>query len=136
MKRDKRPRLKKVLKLTNKIMSHPMFHSVIEEEIGIELSRQFKQLLKSKEKIDVVFYRPWWRWSRVNAYEQEGIIYLNERKFWKRSIDQWAFTVIHEITHVFGYSHNGNFRTKENLESVPYKTDSIAEHVWKTFIRS
>jgi hypothetical protein len=61
--------------------------------------------------------------SRAIAYAELPYIYFNTRKDFS-SLER-AETIAHELMHLIGYSHNGNYVTASNLESVPYKVARI-----------
>lgn len=88
--------------------------------IGIEVELYSSILPKCTRWI------PDWMCSNVNAYHdpKTGKIYLNTRNNPRQFIDM-VDTLVHERAHIW-YSHNGNFKTKENLESVPYKVGEIS----------
>jgi hypothetical protein len=68
-------------------------------------------------------YRPFNPWTKAIAYAELPNIYFNSRKSFP-AIDR-AETICHEIMHLLGYSHKGNYVTKYNLDSVPYKVAAL-----------
>jgi hypothetical protein len=49
----------------------------------------------------------------------KGAVWINLD--WEQSVEQRAGTIYHEMTHKYGWRHNGNdHKTEGNLESFPY----------------
>jgi len=70
--------------------------------------------------------------SKAIGYAKDGIIYFNSRK--SGTILDRVETIYHEITHLCGYSHNGNRVNSYNLLSVPYLASNIFKNYVKDFI--
>lgn len=74
-------------------------------------------------------YKPFWRWSRAIAYAQGNTIYFNSRKN-HDNYYELCETIAHEIMHLIGYKHKGNYVTSYNLKTVPYMVGAMfKEHV-------
>lgn len=80
------------------------------------------KLQNGPENVEVKFYTPWNPFTRAIAMTNgDGCIYLNWRKFKSRSLDEIVGTLLHEYSHLCGFKHGNNYKTKEKCEySVPY----------------
>ena len=81
-------------------------------------------------------YKPLWPWSKVNGYYKPDrdfeVIYLNSRRFAKRTYKDCAVTILHEIVHLvdnydgtyrrYGHGDNSSFG---KMESAPWKISKI-----------
>ncbi len=117
------------IKKANCVSTFPIFLGEIEEIKSFNFTedsgKEVAKNLKLGKVLKVKTYKTWNPWSKVNAYFSNDTIYLN---LWNnpRSLNEMVNTLIHEYSHLY-YSHNGNYKTKENLESVPYKIGDISE---------
>ena len=88
----------------------------------------------------VRFYKPWWPWSKVNGYynPSKGLkyIFINSRRFYKRSERSCAETILHEVIHLIDYADktrffgHGDNSPIGKSESAPWK---ISEIIIKNF---
>ncbi len=95
------------------------------------IAHYLKLTFKTYE-INVVTYKPWWRWSKAIAYVNKKNpfeIHLNAYRLPKRSIDDIVATLCHEISHSAGYGHGSNKKSKSKMNSVPYKVATIAKKI-------
>jgi ssRNA-specific RNase YbeY (16S rRNA maturation enzyme) len=95
-------------------------------EKGEEIS---KKLRSNNFPTPVISYKSKNPWSASLAYTTpaEKVIYLNLRNI-NRSQESIAETVIHEWTHLKGYSHGDNY-PKGKEDSVPYKVARLAREL-------
>lgn len=89
-------------------------------ENGLAISNK---ILSFKGEIYLRQYRPWNPWSRAIAYAELPNIYFNSRK--QMSGMDRVETIVHESMHLMGYSHMGNYVTRYNLGTVPYKVSQM-----------
>jgi len=89
-------------------------------DTGKEVSKN----LVSDKVATLLTYKSAWRWSKTNAFNDNGVIKFNVRNN-PRDMVNMVDTAIHERLH-FWYSHNGNSNTKENRESVPYAVGALS----------
>ncbi len=91
-----------------------------------DLGKDVAKNLVKKDSIHIYTYKSKNPFSKVNAYRgSNGSVYFNLRNN-PRDLKDMVNTVIHERLHIW-YSHNGNYRTTQNLLSVPYKVGDISE---------
>lgn len=90
------------------------------EDVGIIVAHKIQTFNKT---ITIKMYRPWYRWTKANAYAKDGVIYFNQYKNFP-VIDRCE-TLIHEVTHLLGYKHRTNYVTKYNLLTVPYRVSNL-----------
>lgn len=81
--------------------------------------------LKFGATATVTTYKTWSPWSKVIAKTVGKTISFNTRNN-PRDIAPMVNTLIHEYTHVLGFSHNGN-SSVENQNSISYYIGDIAE---------
>lgn len=112
----------------SKVFSDPVFlarvSSIVKYDFTTETSAQVAETIRSagEVKVNVGFYRGWF-WSRAIAYEQDGAIYFNTRKFGYGA--GGVENVAHEVMHALGYSHRGN-SPAGNENTVPWKVGQMA----------
>lgn len=66
------------------------------------------KLSSKKARVDLYtasWFAPWK--NRVFAYAENGVIYFNTRTN-PREMRELVKTAMHEVSHLWGYSHNGN----------------------------
>lgn len=106
----------------SRVFSNPVFlarvASIVKYDFTTETSAQIAETIRNagEVKINVGFYRGWF-WSRAIAYEQDGAIYFNTRKFGYGA--GGVENVAHEVMHALGYSHRGN-SPAGNENTVPW----------------
>ena len=104
------------------VMSDARFLSQVENVVSYDYTADSPAQIADKirnageVKINVGFYRGWF-WSRAIAYEQDGAIYFNTRKFGYGA--GGVENVAHEFMHALGYAHNGN-SPAGNEHTVPW----------------
>lgn len=74
--------------------------------------------------LHVVFYRPWWVFTKAVAYAEKGTIYLNKNAF--KGPAELCSTLFHELTHLepMNFKH-GFYKSRERDESVPYRVGAL-----------
>jgi hypothetical protein len=89
-------------------------------------------LRSSPAKLDITIksYKSINPFSRVIAYADGNIIFVNERKLNLPFLDR-VENIYHEMTHMIGFKHAGNYVTKFNLGTVPY----LASNIFKNYIK-
>lgn len=76
----------------------------------------------------VFFYKPKWAWSKAMGYSDGKAIHLNSRKFGSFTEADIIGLLIHEYSHIAGFSHGSNYPSEEkNKFSVPYFLSSNIE---------
>jgi len=76
--------------------------------------------------MNIVPYKTKLPWSKAIGYASGNTIYVNIRKLDLPLRDR-CNNFIHELCHLLGYSHKGNYVTEYNLNTVPYKIGSLFE---------
>lgn len=128
-------RMKKLVAVSNCVINKKSFQDElksIENFTNIEENGEhvLNKILKSKQGF-VNFYTQNWfayKFTPVHGYVNNGSdqIYINTRTFGREN-KSVVNTIVHEMSHVAGYKHQGN-SPKGNQESVPYKVGSVAEN--------
>ncbi len=78
-------------------------------------------LLTPREPVNVYTYRPWNPFSRSIAYTDGKSINFNINKIGQLSESEIAGSLLHEYSHICGFTHGNNFPSEDkNKFSVPY----------------
>ena len=79
-------------------------------------------ILRGPVDVNVFTYRPWNRWTRAIAMTNgDGAIHFNIYKIQKMNTLDMVGSLLHEYSHLAGFSHSGNYKNKDKcLYSVPY----------------
>lgn len=86
----------------------------------------YHSLFSCEDSIRIVYYRPWYRWSKAVGYYANGVIHINDRKINKLTVNDLVELIAHETCHFLGYKHKGNYKYKyDNVHSVPYMVGRI-----------
>jgi hypothetical protein len=70
----------------------------------------------------------WWITNRVEAFTDDGVIYVNTKRLSVLTTTQWAHVIAHESAHVAGYAHAGN-KCRGNEKTVPYQVGRLVQEV-------
>ena len=127
--------LRQALALVLKHYKDDAFLRVIKEidsfnhtkDCGIEVAHKIQTF---DGVITLKTYRPWYPWTKANAYRSGNAIYFNDRKSF--DVIDYAVTIYHEFLHVLGYGHKTNYVTKYNLGTVNYKVSIMFAEYIKT----
>jgi hypothetical protein len=86
-------------------------------------------ILVNDKIVPVKLYRPWNRFTRAIAMTNgDGAIHFNIYKIDKTDLASKVGTILHEYSHLCGFKHGNNYKTKEKCEkSVPYFLSSNVE---------
>jgi len=88
----------------------------------------FLKFLTCDKIAPVFFYKPKWAWSKAMGYSDGKAIHLNSRKFGSFTEADIIGLLIHEYSHIAGFSHGSNYPSEEkNKFSVPYFLSSNIE---------
>jgi hypothetical protein len=74
--------------------------------------------------VKILSYKTFNPWSNVIGYSIDDDIFVNTRKLHLPLQDR-VENIWHELSHVAGFSHNGNRVTEYNLKTFPYLGSSI-----------
>lgn len=99
---------------------------------GEEVLRAFRNCIWDAR---VKLYYPWWPFSRVNGYylpdKYLDVVFINKRRFKRRSLKSSAKTILHEIVHMVDnfdqsrrYAHGDNSPFGKS-ESAPWKISEV-----------
>jgi hypothetical protein len=123
--------------LINKANGLLSLHSVMLEDVlnkndfkynSGDGARVFNHLITCDKVAPVFFYKPKWIWSKAMGYSDGKAIHLNSRKFGSFSEADIIGLLIHEYSHIAGFSHGSNYPSEEkNKFSVPYFLSSNIE---------
>ena len=85
-------------------------------------------ILLGTKVVNILFYSTINPWTRVLAKSDVNgtNIYFNLKRM-NRSDKSLAGTFAHELSHIFGYVHEGNYATASNLLTIPYLTGQWVE---------
>lgn len=128
-------RIKKLVSASNCVINKKSFQEELKSvDSFTDINKNGKQVLEkildSKQGIVKFYTQNWiaWKFAQVNGYVDNGsnVININTRQLW-RSDKSIVNTIVHELSHVTGYKHQGN-SPSGNQNSVPYKIGSIAEN--------
>lgn len=79
-----------------------------------------EELLKKRNLVSVHLYKSFSIWPVVGKTDGKDI-YINSRKVLERSIQETAATILHEYSHICGFSHGNNTPSQDKyMHSVPY----------------
>jgi hypothetical protein len=79
------------------------------------------KLIHGRDNVPVFFYKPFNPWSAAMGYSDGKAIYINSRKFASFAREDLIGLLLHEYSHIAGFSHGNNYKTEEKcLFSVPY----------------
>jgi hypothetical protein len=86
-----------------------------------------------KLEITIKPYKSKLPWSKAIGYAEGSTVWVNTRKLYLPIYDR-VENIMHEATHLCGYSHDGNRVTAYNLGTVPYRVASIfKQHIFKLY---
>jgi len=94
------------------------------EHSPVQVALVVEKVMDSLE-VEIYSYKSINPWSKAVAYADGNKIYFNSRK--SASYIERAGTIMHECLHLVGYQHDGNYVTKYNLLTVPYKIQMLFE---------
>jgi len=89
--------------------------------------KQVMEQLFNSSNMAVMAIRPYKSinpFSKAIGYAEDNIIYVNTRRLDLPLYDRIQ-NIYHEFCHVSGFTHKGNFATKYNMDTVPYKASKI-----------
>ena len=118
------------LGLLNKIFTYGPHTFTYTEDNRQEVNRKMKKALKKKPTVIITY--PRYKRSKMVAYTDESHnIYINGYK--DHSVCSLVGSIVHELSHVAGYRHGGNWITfwnrKRKMKSVPYKNGKVAKRI-------
>lgn len=105
----------------SEVLSDPEFIEKVRSHSGFDFTNHTPGMVAAtlenvrEVAIKVGFYREWWPWSKVIAYEENGEVWFNTRKAEAGDVGN----VAHETMHAMGFSHNGN-AASGNQNTIPY----------------
>jgi len=94
------------------------------EHSPVQVALVVEKVMDSLE-VEIHSYRSLNPFSKVVAHAKDNKIFFNARK--SASYVDRAGTIMHECLHLVGYQHDGNYVTKYNLQTVPYKVQMLFE---------
>lgn len=95
-----------------------------------------EQLQNCNSSVTIRLYKPWWRFSKANAYvsgKYPNTLFLNKRKLY-RNHESIVNTIFHECVHIADYGDNdekvtfghGNNSSKGKENTAPYWIGKLA----------
>lgn len=90
---------------------------------SVQVSNEMAKL--NDLNITIKPWRPlWWRSNAIaRASYKDAVIEFNVYKI--GSLQDRVETILHEATHLIGFTHDGNYVTPYNLGTVPYLASAI-----------
>lgn len=86
-------------------------HSLCKVE---ECIKQFREQLDRGDQIDIVFYTPFWKSNSIGGWDGSKI--HQNTKFVLNDIER-AGHLLHETSHKYGWTHVGNYATRNDNEN-------------------